>query len=74
MVGQIEQEIFEEKGMIGTLSQMENGLDFSFPNRKLRHPMDSKGNKCAPFVKYDNQGNYDVMHKVLIASQAPLNW
>jgi hypothetical protein len=32
-VGQIEQEIFEEKGMIGTLFQMENGLNSSFPNR-----------------------------------------
>jgi hypothetical protein len=52
MVGQIEQEILEEKGMIGTLSQMENGLNFSFPNRKLGRPMDFKRNKCAPFVMY----------------------
>jgi hypothetical protein len=27
------------------------GLKSSFPNRKLGHPMDSKHNECAPFVK-----------------------
>jgi hypothetical protein len=28
--------------------------------------MDSKHNECAPFVGMDNQGGYDVEHKVQI--------
>jgi hypothetical protein len=41
-----------EKYMISTMDG-KKGSKSSFPNKKSKHPMDFKHNKCDPFVGYE---------------------
>ncbi len=41
-----------EKYMISTMDG-KKGSNFFFPNKKSKHPMDFRQNKCDPFVGYE---------------------
>jgi len=51
--------------MIGT-TDGKKGSKSSFPNKKSKHPMDFRHNKCDPFVEYEQLNWYGVVHKVWI--------
>jgi hypothetical protein len=49
-----------------------NSSKSSFPNIKLRHPTNSKHNKCAPFVGYEQSKWLWCGLKGSISFQAPI--